>query len=84
MEPYFSRRIGLRGGNPVPIQFGTRLGGQAGRYEVGFLQVGTEDHLGIGGEEFTVSRVKRQIFEESTIGAIYTCGWRITTQPTIR
>ena len=30
VEPYFSRRIGLRGGNPVPIQFGTRLGGQAG------------------------------------------------------
>ncbi len=72
VEPYFSRRIGLRGGNPIPIQFGTRLGGQAGRYEVGFLQVGTEDHLGIGGEDFTVARVKRQIFEESTIGAIYT------------
>ena len=72
VEPYFSRRIGLRGGNPVPIQFGSRLGGQAGRYEVGFLQVGTEDHLGIGGEDFTVARVQRQIFEESTIGAIYT------------
>jgi hypothetical protein len=72
VEPYFSRRIGLRGGNPVPIQFGTRLGGQAGRYEIGFLQVGTENHLGIGGEDLTVARVKRQIFEESTIGAIYT------------
>ena len=72
VEPYFSRRIGLREGNRVPIQFGTRLGGQAGRYEVGFLQVGTEDHLGIGGEDFTVARVKRQIFAESTIGAIYT------------
>ena len=72
VRPYFSRRIGLRQGDPVPIQFGTRLGGQVGRYEVGFLQVGTEDHLGIGGEDFTGARVKRQIFEQSTIGAIYT------------
>jgi len=72
VEPYFSRRIGLRSGSPVPIQFGTRLGGQAGRYEIGFLQVGTDDRLGIGGEDFTVARVKRQLFEESTIGAIYT------------
>ena len=72
VEPYFSRRIGLRNGSPVPIQFGTRLGGQAGRYEIGFLQVGTDDRLGIGGEDFTVARVKRQLFEESTIGAIYT------------
>ena len=72
VQPYFSRQIGLRNGNPVPIQFGTRLGGQAGRYEVGFLQVSTDDHLGIGGEDFTVARVKRQILEESTIGAIYT------------
>ena len=71
-NPYFSRRIGLREGNPIPIQFGTRLGGQAGRYQLGFLQVGTEDHLGVGGEDFTVARVKRQIFTESTIGAIYT------------
>lgn len=72
VEPYFSRRIGLRNGNPVPVQFGTRLGGQAGRYEIGVLQVGTDDHLGVGGEDFTVARVKRQFFEESTIGAIYT------------
>ena len=28
--------------------------------------------MGVGGEDFTVARVKRQIFEESTIGAIYT------------
>ena len=72
VEPYFSRRVGLRNGNPVPIRFGTRLGGQAGRYELGILQVGTEDHEGIGGEHFTVARVKRQLFDESTIGAIYT------------
>ena len=71
-QPYFSRRIGLREGSPVPVRFGTRLGGQAGRYQLGFLQVGTEDRLGVGGEDFTVARVKRQILTESTIGAIYT------------
>ena len=72
VSPYFSRRIGLRSGEAVPIQYGTRLGGQAGRYEMGFLQVGTEDHLGFGGESYTVARVKRGLFEQSTLGAIYT------------
>ncbi|MGI9625582.1 MAG: DUF5916 domain-containing protein [Longimicrobiales bacterium] len=72
VSPYFSRRIGLRDGGAVPIQYGTRLGGQAGRFELGLLQVATEDHLGFGGEDFSVARVKSKIFEQSTIGTIYT------------
>lgn len=77
-SPYFSRRIGLEAGEPVPISYGARLGGQAGPYELGFFQVRTGSHeldsqdrtLPI--EDFTVARVKRSIFAQSTIGAIYT------------
>ena len=78
-EPYFSRRIGLLQGEQIPINYATRVGGQAGRYELGFINVNTAelesadvDGGTFAGENFTVARVKRSIFEQSTIGAIYT------------
>ncbi len=78
-EPYFSRRIGLLEGEQIPINYAARLGGQAGRYELGFIQVNTAelesadvDGGTFAGENFTVARVKRGIFEQSTIGGIYT------------
>ena len=78
-EPYFSRRIGLLEGEQIPINYAARLGGQVGRYELGFFQVNTAelesadvDGGTFAGENFTVARVKRGIFEQSTIGAIYT------------
>jgi hypothetical protein len=78
-EPYFSRRIGLLEGEQIPINYAARLGGQTGRYELGFMQVNTAEHesadvnLGtFAGEQFTVARIKRGILEQSTIGAIYT------------
>ena len=78
-DPYFSRRIGLLEGEQIPLNYASRLGGQAGRYELGFFHVSTAElesadvDGGIfAGEQFTVARVKRGIFEQSTIGAIYT------------
>ena len=41
VNPYFSRRIGLDEGQIIPIEYGARLAGQAGAYDVGFLQVRT-------------------------------------------
>ena len=92
-EPYFSRRIGLLEGEQIPLNYAARLGGQAGRYELGFIHVNTAElesadvDLGtFAGEQFTVARIKRSIFEQSTIGAIYTR--RSTgvdpTDPTVR
>jgi hypothetical protein len=81
VEPYFSRNIGLYEGNPVPITYGGRLGGQAGRYEVGFLQVRTGyerltssdgSFTDIQGEDFTVARMKRSLFRQSSVGVLYT------------
>ncbi|MCA9737646.1 MAG: hydrolase, partial [Gemmatimonadetes bacterium] len=71
-SPYFSRRIGLNEGSPVPIRYGARLGGQVGSTEVGFLQVSTGDLGVLAGEEYTVARVRQPLFQQSTIGAIYT------------
>ena len=79
VDPYFSRRIGLLEGEQVPVEYAGRLGGQAGRFELGFVHVSTADieseaaDNGVfAGEQFTVARVNRNIREESTIGAIYT------------
>jgi hypothetical protein len=80
VEPFFSRNIGLYEGNQVPITYGMRLGGQAGRYEVGFLQVHTGQdqflddgvNTNIPTEDFTVARIKRNLFQQSSIGALYT------------
>jgi len=79
-DPFFSRRVGLVQGQEVPIQVGARLGGQAGRYELGFYQIRTgEAPLEFGGarstwpvEDFTVARVKRSLFNQSHLGVVYT------------
>ena len=70
--PFFSRTIGLADGREVPIVLGSRLTGQAGAYDLGFLQVRTGQGDELGGEDFTVGRVKRNFWRQSTVGAIYT------------
>ena len=81
-SPFYSRNIGISGGQQVPIAYGTRLTGQVDAFEVGFYQIGTADHTyfdagdqldaTIPSENFTVARVKRQIWEQSAVGVIYT------------
>ncbi len=78
--PFFSRRIGLSDrGTPVPIVGGTRLSGTAGSYEIGLLAMKTEsvDPVDEGGEglpsdDFIVGRIKRNLLQNSFIGAIFT------------
>ena len=71
-EPYFSRRIGLSGGNPIPIVYGARLSGRSGRYDMAFLQVRTGESDELAAEDFTVARLKRNFFAQSSLGMIYT------------
>lgn len=70
--PYFSRRIGLVDGDPVPVRWGARLAGQVGPHDLGFLQVRTGSHPGGPAEDFTVARVKRRVLGQSAVGLIYT------------
>ena len=71
-SPYYSRRIGLEGGQQIPIRYGVRLGGQTGRYEIGFLHMNTEGRAVVPQEDFTVARFKRNLFEQSSVGIIAT------------
>ena len=71
---FYSRRIGLDGGRPVPIQGGGRLTGRVGRYTVGALNIQTDDAPLVGAASTNVSvvRLKRDILRESSVGALYT------------
>src|SRR5687767_5867424 len=70
---FFSRRIGLDArGRPQKIDYGVKLTGQAGRFDLGVLQVRTGDQPGAPGDNFTIVRPKRQFFRQSYAGVIYT------------
>ena len=71
---FFSRRIGLEGGQPVPIQGGLRVTGKIRRFSVGGLNVRTDDvgSLEVEATNFTVVRVKSDVLRRSRIGAIFT------------
>ena len=76
MKAFFSRRIGLDGGATVPMDLGARLTGRLGEWNFGVLGVGTGaadigDH-GVPQTAFSVARVKRNIGERSSVGAIFT------------
>ncbi len=73
LMPFFSRRIGLDERNtPQRINFGGKLTGQAGAHDIGVLQVQTGEEDDAVGEDFTVARVKRRMWRESYVGALYT------------
>ncbi len=84
-QPFFSRRIGIVGGEQVPIDYGVRLTGQVRGVDVGFYQMATGSHAFVEdddegnpvdarleSEAFTVGRLRFPMFEQSSIGAIYT------------
>ncbi len=69
--PFFSRRIGLRDGEPIPILAGARVTGKTGRLGVGLLNMQTNDHDGIPGANYTAIRLSREIRRNSAVGAYY-------------
>ncbi len=72
--PFFSRRIGIIGGLEVPIDYGVKLTGRAGRTEVGVLNVRTRDAGGFEDADMFVGRVRQNFWEQSYIGALVTAG----------
>ena len=71
---FFSRRIGLSEGRPVPILAGGRLTGRVGAYTIGLLNIQTDDDADAGAvsTNFGVVRLKRDVFRRSAIGVLYT------------
>jgi hypothetical protein len=73
---FFSRRIGLNSetGTPVPIAGGGRLTGRAGAYSIGLLNIQSKnDRLSASNAtNFSVVRLKRDIFRRSNVGMLFT------------
>ena len=78
-DAFLTRRIGLSDGEVQRIDYGLKLTGQSGDFDVGVLQVRTaefarpEDEDGNPpGEDFTVFRTRRRFLSQSHMGVLYT------------
>ena len=71
---FYSRRIGLQSGTVVPIIGGGRVTGKVGSFDVGALNIQTDDEVISGATmtNFSVVRMKRDILRRSSVGMILT------------
>lgn len=72
VNPFFTRRIGLVAGEPIPVTGGLRILGREGNTNVGLYQIRTGKEGDINREDFTAARITQNFFSESNIGVIYT------------
>jgi hypothetical protein len=74
-RPFYSRRIGLSPtGEPIDLDYGGKISGRAGRFELGVLSVLQDDFATIPADNLSVIRARAGVLEESTLGAIVTEG----------
>ncbi len=72
VDLFFSRRIGIGpNGELIPIDYGGRLSGKAGRFNVGLLHMQTATTAGLHGNDYAVVRVNRELGERSSIGGMF-------------
>lgn len=71
---FYSRRIGLQDGAVVPIVGGGRVTGKIGAFDVGLLNIQTDEEATAAavGTNFGVVRVKRDILRRGSVGGIFT------------
>jgi hypothetical protein len=71
---FYTRRIGLNAGRVIPIDAGGRLTGKVGPYAVGLMNIQTGDEAVslTRPTNFTVARIKRDVFKRSAIGVMAT------------
>ena len=74
-RPFFSRKIGLNSaGLPVDLNYGGKLSGRIGRWDVGALAIRQDEFAGIEATDIVVARAAANILSESSIGFIATKG----------
>lgn len=69
---FYSRRIGLGPNGAEPILGGGRLSGRVGRTSFGLIDIQTRDFGDSKATNFSVARLRQDIFRRSSIGAIFT------------
>ncbi len=74
-RPFFSRKLGISpSGQEVPIDFGGKVSGRIGRFDVGALAVRQEAYENVNATTALVGRVAANVLEESSVGMIVTDG----------
>ena len=71
---FYSRSIGLTGGQEVPLRAGGRLSGRVGAFTLGALSIQADEDVtsDLRSTNFTVLRAKRDILRRSSVGAMFT------------
>ena len=71
---FYTRRIGLGPRGEIPITAGGRVAGRAGKFQLGLLNIQTEeeDESGTPSTNFSVVRVRRDFLRRSNIGGVFT------------
>jgi hypothetical protein len=72
--PFFSRRVGLSDGRPIPIDAGAKLIGRLGNWNVAALNVKTRDSQFAPGTNLFVGRLSYDLSKEVRVGGIVTYG----------
>ena len=74
-RPFFSRRLGLGpSGTPVDLNYGSKLSGRVGRWNVGALAIRQAGLGPVGASGALVGRLSANVLNESTLGFIATGG----------
>ena len=71
---FYSRRIGLQQGRKVPVRGGARMTGRSGGFNLGVLHIRTDEERVSSARPtgFSVVRLKRDIFRQSSVGVLFT------------
>jgi hypothetical protein len=70
-QPFYSRRIGLAPDNSiVPIIAGARVMGKTGKTSIGAMSIETAKKDTLAATNYSVVRVKQDVFKESSVGVI--------------
>src|SRR5690606_7426271 len=74
-RPYFSRNLGLsQSGAPVDIEYGGRISGRVGRWNVGTLAIRQDEAGLVDASNLFVGRYSANVLSESQVGVIVTDG----------
>jgi len=74
-RPFFSRRIGLsNSGETIDIDYGGKLTGRAGGWDIGVLGVRQEELGALDPSDLFVARLSKNVLGESSAGVIFTKG----------
>jgi hypothetical protein len=73
IDLFFSRRIGIGAeGEEIPILGGGRVSGKAGRYNIGLLNMQTDEFQDrLPGDNFSVVRIARDLPNRSSVGGLF-------------